>query len=68
MNEIRKEDGNGDGTRMATLLGLSIALGILLHKVFFLIGGAVAVGALAGAITHATEEHATKTRPAHQRR
>jgi hypothetical protein len=55
MNEIRKEDGDLDGTRMATLIGVSIALGIAVHKVFFLIAGAIAVGATAGAITRLAE-------------
>ena len=68
MNGIRKDDGSVDGTRVAVLVGASIGLGLLVHEVFFLVGGAIAVGALAGAVTHAAEEHAEKTRPAHQRR
>ena len=68
MNGIRKDDGSVDGTRVAVLVGVSIGLGILVHEVFFLVGGAIAVGALAGAVTHAAEEHAEKTRPVHQRR
>jgi hypothetical protein len=68
MNGIRKDDGSVDGTRVAVLVGISIGLGIVVHEVFFLIGGAIAVGALAGAVTDAIEEHAAKTQPAHQRR
>lgn len=68
MNGIRKDDGSVDGTRVGVLVGISIALGIVVHEVFFLIGGAIAVGALAGAVTHASEEHARTTRLAHQRR
>lgn len=55
MDGIRKENGDVDGTRMATLIGLSLALGIAVHKVFFLIGGAIAVGAVAGAIRRVVE-------------
>ena len=68
MNGIRKNDGSVDGPRLAVLVGASIGLGLLVHEVFFLVGGAIAVGALAAAVTHAAEEHATKTRPVHQRR
>lgn len=68
MNGIRKDDGSVDGARVGVLVGISIALGIVVHEVFFLIGGVIAVGALAGAVTHAAEEHAKTTRVAHQRR
>jgi hypothetical protein len=40
----------------------------LVHEVFFLVGGAIAVGALAAAVTHAAEEHGSRTRPAHEPR
>ena len=68
MNGIRKDDGRVDGPRVAVLVGASIGLGLLVHEVFFLVGGVIAVGALAAALTHAAEEHAEKTRPVHQRR
>lgn len=68
MKKLRKNDGSVDGTRVAALVGASIGLGLLVHEVFFLVGGAIAVGALAAAVTHAAEEHAGKTRPVHQRR
>ena len=68
MNGIRKDDGSVDGARVAMLVGISIGLGLLVHEVFFLVGGAIAVGALAGAATHAAEEHVGKRRLAHQRR
>ena len=67
MNGIRKNDGSVDGPRVAVLVGVSIGLGLLVHEVFFLVGGAIAVGALAAAATHAAE-HAAKSRPVHQRR
>ena len=68
MNGLRKNDGSVDGPRVAVLVGASIGLGLLVHEVFFLVGGAIAVGALAAAMTYAAEEHARKTRPVHQHR
>ena len=65
MTTIRKNDGSVDGTRFAMLVGASIGLGLLVHEVFFLVGGAIALGALAAAVTHAAEDHAAKTRPVH---
>ena len=62
MNGIRKSDGSVDGTRVAALVGISIGLGLLVHEVFFLFGGAIAVGALAAAVAHGTPEHDEKRR------
>lgn len=67
MNGIRKDDGRVDGTRVALLVGVSVGLGIVVHEVFFLVGGAIAAGALAAAVTHAAAaEHVEQTRPARQ--
>jgi hypothetical protein len=68
MRTIKRDDGSVDGARLALLLGLSIGLGITLHEVFFLVGGAIAVGALTVATAHALQEHAEHARPAHQHR
>jgi hypothetical protein len=38
--------------------GLSIGLGIAVHEGFFLVAGAIAVGALTVATAHALQEHA----------
>ena len=62
MNGIRKNDGSVDGTGVAVLVGASIGLGLLVHEVFFLFGGAIAVGALAAALAHGTPEHVQKRR------
>jgi hypothetical protein len=67
MNGIRKDDGTVDGTRITMLVAASIGLGLLVDKVFFLIGGAIVVGALAAAATHGISEHAPKLRMAHHR-
>ena len=68
MKTIRKDDGSVDGARVALLVGASIGLGILVHEVFFLVGGAIAVGALTVATAHALQEHAEHARPARQHR
>lgn len=68
MNTIRREDGSVDSTRVTLLVGLSIGLGIVVHEAFFLVGGAIAVGALAVATAHAIQEHAEHTRPGYQHR
>ena len=41
-----------DPARVALLLGLSVGLGIVVHEGFFLVAGAIAVGALAAAIAN----------------
>lgn len=53
---------------VALLVGLAMGLGIVVHEVFFLVGGAIAVGALTVATAHALQEHAEQTRPARQHR
>ena len=68
MNTIRRDDGSVDSTRVTLLVGLSIGLGIVVHEAFFLVGGAIAVGALAVATAHALHEHGEQVRPAHQHR
>jgi hypothetical protein len=65
MKTIRRDDGSVDSTRVTLLVGLSIGLGIAVHEVFFLVGGAIAVGALAVGTAHALQEHAEHARPAH---
>jgi hypothetical protein len=66
MRTIKRDDGSVDGARVTLLVGLSIGLGIAVHEVFFLVGGAIAAGALAVATAHAVEEHSEHTRLAHQ--
>ena len=66
MNGIRKDDGRVDGTRVALLVGVSAGLGIVLHEVFFLVGAAIAIGALATAVTYAAVGHIEQTRPTRQ--
>lgn len=68
MRTIKNDDGSVDSTRVTLLVGLSIGLGIVVHEAFFLVGGAIAVGALAVATAHALQEHAEHTRPARQPR
>lgn len=68
MTTIKKDDGSVDGARVALLVGVSVGLGIVVHEVFFLVGGAIAVGALAAGAAHALQEHGDQTRPAGQHR
>lgn len=68
MKTIRNDDGSVDSTRVTLLIGLSIGLGIVVHEAFFLVGGAIAVGALAAATAHALHQHAEQVRPARQHR
>jgi hypothetical protein len=66
MKTIRRDDGSVDGARVALLVGLSIGLGIVVHEAFFLVGAAIAGGALTLATAHAVQEHAERARSAHQ--
>ena len=68
MKTIKNEDGSVDGARVALLVGLSIGLGLVVHEAFFLVGGAIVIGALTVATAHALQEHAEHARPAHQHR
>jgi hypothetical protein len=68
MKTIRRDDGSVDSARVALLVGLSIGLGIAVHEVFFLVGGAITVGALTIATVHAIQEHAEHGRMARQNR
>jgi hypothetical protein len=43
MRIIKRDDETVDSARVALLLGLSIGLGITVHEVFFLVGGAIAL-------------------------
>lgn len=66
MKTIDRSSGHVDQARVALLLGLSIGLGIAVHEGFFLVAGAIAVGALTVATMHAVQEHADRARLAHQ--
>ena len=68
MRTTTTHDGSVDGARVALLLGVSIGLGIAVHEVFFLVGGAIAAGALTIATAHALREHAGHVQPMHQHR
>ena len=46
-----------DPTRVALLLGVTIGLGIVVHEGFFLVAGAIAVGAAGAAVAHALQSH-----------
>ena len=58
MKTIRKDDGSIDRAHVALLVGVSIGLGIVVHEVFFLVGGAIAVGAMAVGTAHALQQYA----------
>ena len=68
MKTIDQSSGQVDPARVALLLGLSIGLGIAVHEGFFLVAGAIAVGALTVATVHTFQEHAERSRLAHQHR
>ena len=57
-----------DPARIALLLGLSVGLGIAVHESFFFAAGAIAVGALAGAIANIIHDHDWRGRLTHQHR
>ncbi len=54
-----------DPARVALLLGVSIGLGIVVHEAFFLVAGAVAIGAAAGTIANAVHDHHELARQLH---
>ena len=54
--------------RLAMLLGLTVGLGIVVHQSFFVVAGAIAVGALAVATARVIEEHSANANFVHRRR
>ena len=58
MKTKEKVTGGIDPARMALLLGVTVGLGIVVHEGFFLVAGAIAVGALSAAIANAIDDHA----------
>jgi hypothetical protein len=57
-----------DPARVALLLGLSIGLGVVVHEGFFLVAGAIAVGALAATVANAVYDQAEAIHSTHQHR
>lgn len=66
MKRLDQSSGHVDPARVALLLGLSIGLGIVVHEGFFLVAGAIVVGALTVATAHAIQEHGDRSRLVHQ--
>jgi hypothetical protein len=56
MKKIGTKAGKIESADVALWLGLSIGLGIAVHEGFFLIAGAIAVGALTAVAVHAVHE------------
>ena len=57
MKKTNNTGGDMDPARVALLFGLSLGLGIVLHESFFMVAGAIAVGALAAVITNTIYDH-----------
>ena len=68
MKTLRQPKGKVDSARVAVLLGLTIGLGIAVHEGFFLVAGAIALGAVTAAAVHAIHEHGDHTRLAYRTR
>ena len=68
MKTLQKPNGEIDSTRVAVLIGVTIGLGIVVHEGFFLVAGAIGVGALAAAGFHAIHQHAQHAHLAQQQR
>lgn len=68
MKTRREHAGEIDSARLALLLGLSVGLGIAVHEGFFLVAGAIAIGALAAVTLHAIHGHTGQTRLAYRAR
>ncbi len=68
MNKSNKAGGGMDPARVALLFGLSVGLGIVVHESFFLVAGAIAVGAMAAAIANTIYDHTEHSGLTHQHR
>ena len=56
MKANNAEDGM-DPARVALLFGVSVGLGIVLHEGFFVVAGAIAVGAMAATVANLIYDH-----------
>lgn len=61
-------DGGIDPAQVALLFGLSVGLGIVLHESFFVVAGAIAVGAMAATIANIIYDHTEQSPLTHQHR
>ena len=61
-------DRGVDSARVALLFGLSVGLGIVLHESFFVVAGAIAVGAMAATIANLIYDHTEQSGLTHQHR
>lgn len=68
MKITEKVAGGLDSARVALLFGLSLGLGIVVHEGFFILAGAIAVGAAAAAMANAIHDHEVSSRLTHQHR
>jgi hypothetical protein len=66
MKTINKNGDSLNPRRIALLLGLSLGLGVVVYEGFFVVAGAIAVGAIAVATMHAVEKHTEPTHLIHQ--
>jgi len=68
MKRTNNTGGGMDPARVALLFGLSVGLGIVVHESFFVVAGAVAVGAVAAVIANAIDDHTEHPGLTHQHR
>jgi len=68
MNANHNNDGGMDPARVALLFGLTVGLGIVVHESFFLVAGAIAIGAMAAAFANTIYDHAEHSGLTHQHR
>ena len=68
MKATRRNAEHTGPARIALLLGISIGLGIVVHEGFFIVAGAIAVGALTVATMHAIREHSDGAQLTHYHR
>jgi hypothetical protein len=61
-------DAGADPARVALLFGLSVGLGIVLHESFFVVAGAIAVGAIAATIANLIYDHTEQSGLTHEHR
>jgi hypothetical protein len=57
-----------DPARVALLFGVSVGLGIVLHEGFFVVAGAIAVGAMAATVANLIYDHTEQSGLTHRHR
>lgn len=62
MKTLQKGNSEIDSTRVALLVGFSLACGVVVHEAFFLVAAGISAIAITAAMVHSVREHKNHSR------